>query len=124
MTTRASVQVTSQESSVRLLPWWPCCILRHHHANTMTARMASASNRWAPMITSANVHQAIRVCTGCSSEHHKALIILVLSRGLQKYVKYYHYHHCILITFTVVPCILILSKFYHQLMHKRIALTL
>jgi hypothetical protein len=24
--------------------------------------------------------------------------------------------------FTVVPCVLILSKFYYQLMHKRIAL--
>jgi hypothetical protein len=30
--------------------------------------------------------------------------------------------HFSTIFFTVVPCILILSKFYYQLMHKRIAL--
>jgi len=93
MTTHASVQATSQESSVRLLPWWPCCILRRHHANTMTARMAFASNQWAPMITSANVHRAIQVCTECSPKRHGALIILVLNQGLQKYVKYHHHHH-------------------------------
>ena len=31
-------------------------------------------------------------------------------------------HTCTLVIFTVVPCILILSKLYYQLMHKRIAL--
>ena len=82
MTTHVSVQVTSQESSVRLLPWWPCCTLRHHPASTMTARTAFVSNQWAPVITSANVHQAIQVCIVFSSEHHRALIILVHNQGL------------------------------------------
>jgi hypothetical protein len=78
-----SVQVTSRASSVRLHPWSPCYILRRHHANTMTARMAFVFNQWAPMITSANAHLAIQVCTGCSSEYHRALVtqLYVVSQG-------------------------------------------
>jgi len=38
------------------------------------------------------------------------------------YKKYYHEDHKLKIIFTVVPCILTLSKFYYQLLYKRIVL--
>jgi hypothetical protein len=58
----------------------------------MTARMAFASNQWAPMITSVNVHQATQVCIGRHHHHH-------------------HHHHCHHI---VIIIVVVIYRFFNQ----------
>ena len=47
---------------------------------------------------------------------------MIIDLNVVQYVCMYVEHNCGSFLFTVVPCVLILLKFYHQQMHKRIAL--